>query len=196
MIITRGLRISAMLAATIFFCATRLYAQQTEVKAPALSQIGQAFIVEITAPKEAADLKIIWQGKESRLIAAPIANRGLYLALLGTDLKNAKPGTHKLVISYELNGARRKTEKNIMLQKRDYPSEKLTVAPKMVNPPKEQMERISRESRLGRKAVQTNTPGFAPKLPLVRRKMRLHQSRGWSDLLLRAHVGTPDWKRQ
>lgn len=199
-----GFKTRAALAAMIVFCCAPLYALDIEVKAPDSSPIGQGFVVEIIAPKEATDFTINWQGKESRLSPALKIDHSLCRALLGTDLKNAKPGTYQLLVSYTLDGIRRKTEKNITLQKKDYPSEKLKVAPMMVNPPKDQMERISREAKLASEAIQTNTSGLAPKPPLVRPVPGVltsvyGKSRYFNDSLrsrhsgadMRAAIGTP-----
>lgn len=161
---TIKLFIASVLLISVFYAA----AAQAAVTAPDTVQIGQPFIAEIKAPKAAVNFKVSWLGKESPLIAAPKQDHMLGRVILGTDLKNVKEGTAKLIFAYELNGIKTNTEKNIKLQRMTYPAEKLTVAPAMVNPPKEQMERIARESKLASAAIQTNTPGFAPRLPLVR----------------------------
>lgn len=162
------LKFAAILAAAIIISAAPATAQEAEVKAPEASQIGQPFVAEIRAPKNAENFKVTWLGRETSLESAPKEDHRLCRVILGTDLKNTKEGAGKLVFSYELDGTKWELEKNVRLRKKDYPSEKLTVAPKMVNPPQDQMERISRESKLSAAAMQTNTPGFAPRLPLVR----------------------------
>lgn len=198
------LKMLAALTAVIFFSAAPLCAREMEIEAPASVQIGQPFMAEITVPEQLTNFRVSWQGKETTLTGSPEENSGLYRILLGTDLKNAKPGEHILIFTCELNGITWEIEKYITLQKKDYPSEKLTVAPKMVNPPKEQTERINREAKLGNAAIQTNTPGFAPRLPLVRPVPGIltsayGKSRYFNDVLrsrhagadLRAAVGTP-----
>lgn len=161
-------KIVAALAVAVLFSAQPLSAQQLEIKAPDSAQIGQPLVVEIFAPKQAVNFKISWQGKEAFLHSAPKESYQLCRTILGTDLKNAKPGSNVIRVSCEIDGIPWETEKKITLKKKDYPSEKLTVAPKMVNPPKDQMERIAKEGKLASAAIQTNTPGFAPRLPLVR----------------------------
>jgi len=157
-----------LLAAVLFVIAAPSGAQEAEIIAPESAQIGQPLVVELIAPKEASGFKVFWLGKEASITPAPKEKYMLCRVVLGTDLLNAKAGTQEVIFSYEHMGVRQETGKTIDLQKKDYPSEKLKVAPAMVNPPKEQTERINREARLAREAVRTNTPGFAPRLPLVR----------------------------
>lgn len=156
------------LAALLIILAPQARAEQNPLTAPAAAQIGQPFVAELKAPKTATSFSVSWMGKETDIKAAPKEDHMLCRVILGTDLKNAREGTGRLVFSYELDGVRVLTEKHINLQKKEYPSEKLTVAPGMVNPPKEQTERITKEAKLAAAAIQTNTPGFAPRLPLTR----------------------------
>lgn len=156
------------IATALLISAFSATAGHAEVTVPETVQIGQPFVAEIKAPKAAVNFKVSWLGKESQLTAAPKQDHMLCRVILGTDLKNAKNGTAKLIFSYELDGIKTDTEKNIKLQEKTYPAENLTVAPSMVNPPKEQLERIAKEAKLAAAAIQTNTPGFAPRLPLAR----------------------------
>ena len=91
-----------------------------------------------------------------------------FSVLTGTDLKNAKPGASPLFVTFTAGSKREKIEHSIKLSARKYPVEKLSVAPSKVTPPKELSERIAREARLGRAAMQSDSAGQAPKLPLVR----------------------------
>lgn len=164
----KTIRLFIIIVTTLILPAFSAAVGHAALTAPETAQIGQPFVAEIKAPKAAINFRVSWLGKESQLKAAPKQDHMLCRVILGTDLKNAKEGTAKLTFSYELNGIIANIEKNIKLQKMTYPAEKLTVAPGMVNPPKEQSERIARESKLAVAAIQTNTPGFAPTLPLVR----------------------------
>lgn len=156
------------LTALLIMLAIPAQAATSRITAPEAAQIGQPFVAELKAPKAAAGFSLSWMGKDASIKAAPKDDHMLCRVILGTDLKNTREGTGRLVFSYMLDGVRVQTEKNIKLQKKNYPSEKLTVAPGMVNPPKEQAERIAKEAKLASAAIQTNTPGFAPKLPLTR----------------------------
>lgn len=159
--------ITALFAATLF-AAQPLAAQELVIKTPDAVQIGQPLVVEILAPKQAVNFKISWQGKDAYVSPAMKETHSLCRTILGTDLKNAKPGISTIRVCCEIDGIKWEAEKKITVQKKDYPTEKLTVAPKMVNPPKDQMERIAREGKLASAAIQTNTKGFVHSVPLVR----------------------------
>lgn len=164
----RFFRFIAITAIIITMHSSPLRAEEISVDAPASAQIGQPFVLKIMAPGGAKNVKVSWQGKTTMLSMEPAKGGGVYSALLGTDLKSAVSGPNNMLVSCEIDDILWEVEKKITLQKKEYPSEKLTVAPKMVNPLREQMERISREAKLSGAAIQTNVPGFAPKLPLVR----------------------------
>ncbi|MCE5202104.1 MAG: M23 family metallopeptidase [Synergistaceae bacterium] len=157
---------SLMLIFTAFSCA--FAADSVSVAAPSSAEIGQPFVVTVTASADYRNVNISWQGKDAAL--APIQDNGkiTYMALLGTDLKNAKAGTYTLSVSCMRGSTKLYSEHQIELKTHAYPSENLTVAPNKLNPPKEIMRRIEEEAKLGRAAMRSNTPGSAPALPLVR----------------------------
>ena len=166
----RRLRVrSAMILCGLLMTAAAPAGADVTLGAPALAEIGQPFVVtvEVTG-EEISDLRLSWQGHESLLSPEEAEGGQRYSVLTGTDLKNAKPGQNPLTVSFSAGGKREKIEHLIKLSPRKYPVEKLTVAPSKVTPPKELSERIAREAKLGRAAMQSNSAGGAPKLPLVR----------------------------
>lgn len=166
----RRLRVrSAMILCGLLMTAAAPAGADVTLGAPALAEIGQPFVVTVeVAGEEISDLRLSWQGHESLLSPEEAEGGQRYSVLAGTDLKNARPGPNPLTVSFSAGGKREKIEHLIKLSPRKYPVEKLTVAPSKVTPPKELSERIAREAKLGRAAMQSNSAGGAPKLPLVR----------------------------
>lgn len=166
----RRLRVrSAMILCGLLMTAAVPAGADVTLGAPALAEIGQPFVVTVeVAGEEISDLRLSWQGHESLLSPEEAEGGQRYSVLAGTDLKNARPGPNPLTVSFSAGGKREKIEHLIKLSPRKYPVEKLTVAPSKVTPPKELSERIAREAKLGRAAMQSNSAGGAPKLPLVR----------------------------
>lgn len=166
----RRLRVrSAMILCGLLMTAAAPAGADVTLGAPALAEIGQPFVVTVeVAGEEISDLRLSWQGHESLLSPEETEGGQRYSVLTGTDLKNARPGQNPLTVSFSAGGKREKIEHLIKLSPRKYPVEKLTVAPSKVTPPKELSERIAREAKLGRAAMQSNSAGGAPKLPLVR----------------------------
>lgn len=138
--------------------------QAAELDAPDTVDIGMPFIIGAEMPENAHSITVSWGGK-----SVPLASTdGTVSALLATDIKNVKAGLRPLYLKFVIDGVQYSIKKDIDVKSKSYPSEKLTVAPKMVSPPKEVSERIKNESARSKKAIGTVTPGFAPKLPLVR----------------------------
>ena len=166
----RRLRVrSAMILCGLLMTAAAPAGADVTLGAPALAEIGQPFVVTVeVAGEEISDLRLSWQGHESLLSPEEAEGGQRYSVLAGTDLKNARPGPNPLTVSFSAGGKREKIEHLIKLSPRKYPVEKLTVAPSKATPPKELSERIAGEAKLGRAAMQSNSAGGAPKLPLVR----------------------------
>lgn len=148
-------------------CST-LCADGVTVRSPETAGVGKPFLVSVQVPKGASDITLEWLGKKTQLKPEEKNDALVCAAIIGTDLKNTKAGTQTLTVSYTIDGLELQVERAIKLDVVEYPSEKLAVEPKMVTPPKDQSERIAREAKLGSEAMQSNTPGTAPILPLVR----------------------------
>lgn len=133
------------------------------ISVPERIEIGEPFLVAVSSSFDVENLKISWQGKECTLNSA---GRN-FSALIGTDLKNAKDGMNMLVVSYSKDGKYFEKKRKILLVKHEYPRENLKVSDDKLNPPASLTERIKREAKMGREAIQTNTPGSAPLLPLL-----------------------------
>lgn len=133
------------------------------ISVPERIEIGEPFLVAVSSSFDVENLKISWQGKECTLNST---GRN-FSALIGTDLKNAKDGMNMLVVSYSKDGKYFEKKRKILLVKHEYPRENLKVSDDKLNPPASLTERIKREAKMGREAIQTNTPGSAPLLPLL-----------------------------
>lgn len=150
----------------LFFLESSLFAADNTVKinAPSQAGIGQPFLVTVTSAVPLKDVSVSWQGKKCILES----ENGSFSAILATDIKNSKAGTGELLLSWTSGEEQRQKIHRIKLTSHKYPREDLKVAAKMLTPSKEVSERINKEANLGRAAIQTNTPGSAPRLPLLR----------------------------
>lgn len=156
--------ISALIG--LLFIQTALYAAEKNitVTAPAQAEIGQPFLVSARSENSIERVTISWQEKECVLTG----DNATFSVLLGTDLKNARAGTSVLRIICEINGKLLEETREIRLIAHKYPRENLKVPPEKLTPPANLKERIKKEAELGRAAIQANTPGSAPPLPLLR----------------------------
>ena len=158
-------RVIAVLIMMLFLETPLFAADKTvTVSHPAQADIGQPFLVTLRSDASLQNVSVSWQGKNSQLTAV----KGVFSVLLGTDLKNAKAGMSELRISAMVNGELWEHSDDIKLVSHKYPQENLRVEAEKLTPPKSLNERIKKEAELGRAAIQTNTPGSAPLLPLLR----------------------------
>ena len=77
--------------------------------------------------------------------------------LLGSDVRNVKPGNYPILFEFVQGGKKYKASGSIALKARAYPKENLRVNPKMVNPPKKELPRIRSEQKLVGAALRTMT---------------------------------------
>ncbi|HSR68485.1 MAG TPA: M23 family metallopeptidase [Acidobacteriota bacterium] len=90
-------------------------------------------------------------------------DEGRWEVLLGIDL-DVKPGTYPVEVTALLeesgpdSGRTLRTQHVLWIEDKTFPTRKLTVAPKYVDPPPETQERIARESRLLVDLFHTSTP--------------------------------------
>ena len=127
------------------------------VNFPTSWDIGQAFAVSVTSTAAYTNPIVTWM---NRSIALNVEQGGagiISYGLLGSDVRNVKPGTYKILFEFIQGGKKYRASGNILLRARQYPKENLTVSPKMVNPPKKEMPRIRNESKMIGTALKTMT---------------------------------------
>ena len=100
-----------------------LFAADVTVTAPSQADIGQPFLVIVKSVSPLQHVSLTWQGKDTVLTS----ENGAFSALLGTDLKNAKAGTHELRISCIIDGGPGEIVHKIKLSARRYPREDLKI---------------------------------------------------------------------
>ncbi|MBQ6774850.1 MAG: M23 family metallopeptidase [Synergistaceae bacterium] len=127
------------------------------VNFPTSWDIGQAFAVSITSNVDYSKPVVTWKGRSISLNVEQGGAGKISYGLLGSDVRNTKPGDYEILFEFEQGGKKYKASGNIMLKERQYPQEKLTVSPKMVNPPKKELKRIQAESKAIGAALRTMT---------------------------------------
>ena len=149
-------RLFAAVILAVIFTASSSFASSW-VNFPSSWDIGQAFAVSITSTAAYSSPTVTWM---NRSIALDVEQGGagrISYGLLGSDVRNIKPGTYKILFEFIQGGKQYKASGNIFLKARQYPKENLTVSPKMVNPPKKELTRIRNEQKLIGTALRTMT---------------------------------------
>ncbi|MUM78876.1 peptidoglycan DD-metalloendopeptidase family protein [Pseudodesulfovibrio sp. F-1] len=136
--------------------------------APGQAGVGQPFLVRLTSDQPLDSVSVHWQGKEVVPTISVWNDRHVALAMLGTDVLNAKTGKEELVVIASIDGKESTLRRSLQLVPVEYPRQELTLPEKMVTPPAEVLERIRAEREVTRAALETVSPVRMWRLPLER----------------------------
>ncbi|MBR0168254.1 MAG: M23 family metallopeptidase [Synergistaceae bacterium] len=152
----RRLKLSVIIILILLLKVKTSYAASW-VNFPTSWDIGQAFAVTITSTAEYTQPMVTWMNRSIALNVEAGGAGKISYGLLGSDVRNIKPGDYKILFEFIQGGKKYKASGNIYLRARQYPREELRVSPKMVNPPKKELSRIRSESQLVGTALRTMT---------------------------------------
>lgn len=136
--------------------------------APGRVGTGQPFIVRLTSDQPLDSVTIYWQGKEVVPSISVWNNRHVALAMLGTDVLNAKPGKEELSVIASISGKENTFRRDVQIIPVDYPKQELTLPKKMVTPPTEVYDRIKADRAATTTAKNTVSPQRNWRLPFDR----------------------------
>lgn len=129
----------------------------TFVTFPESWDVGQAFAVSLTSSAEYEDPCVTWLGRRVSLDVEPGGEGRISYGLLGSYVRDVKPGDHPLVFEFVQRGQHIRVTGTVRLLPRKYPEEHLKVSPKMVFPARVDQARIKREAALAAAAKRTMT---------------------------------------
>ena len=150
------------LTLAVFAPASR--AAQMRLECPEVVGIGLPFTVRVESAEPLDRLLVEWDGKK---LEVPGNGQRDVEFLLGTDVLKSAPGSRTLRVA-RLGLSPLAVETYILVEKRDFPEQRLTVPKSMASPPAEVQERISREHALVRRTLARVTPVSHLTLPLLR----------------------------
>ena len=127
------------------------------VNFPTSWDIGQAFAVSLTSTADYSSPVVTWMNRSINLNVEQGGAGKISYGLLGSDVRNVKPGNYPILFEFVQGGKKYKASGSIALKARAYPKENLRVNPKMVNPPKKELPRIRSEQKLVGAALRTMT---------------------------------------
>ena len=129
----------------------------TSVTFPESWDVGQAFVVALSSHTTFESSAVVWQDRVISLDVEPGREGFVSYALLGSFVRDVKPGDYPLIFDFVQDGRRFQVKCTIALKAKKYPEEHLKVADKMVNPPKSEAARIKKEAQLANVARRTMT---------------------------------------
>jgi len=140
------------LAALLLVLSLPLYVQAMTIQIPQTTEIGQPFLVLIESPATLADVTVTFDGRLVDPAIRTEEGETRIPVLLGTGLK-AETGHYPLEVTATVDGVRRRYQKTINVIDHIYPEETLSVAPRLVKPPKKYHEKIAQERDLIRQTL-------------------------------------------
>lgn len=140
--------------ASLLLFGTPLPVFSLQVEAPDSVGQGEPFYIQVSSQNEAGAVKIFWLENDYEF---PVEFPGSTSILLGTGLKNHGRVPLRVVLDHE--GQVRKDEKTLLIRKKDFPEQRLTLPESMVTPPQETLDRIIRERDLTVEALNTFSAG-------------------------------------
>lgn len=143
-------------------------AQSAELKCTYVASIGKPFLARLVSPYDISDVRISWLNRQTPLQVTHYDSKCEASILLGSDVRDTKPGIYTLTVSYFERGRQWKLQHNIDVRPKSYPVQELKLPQAMVTPPKEVMARIKEESLLIANAINTITDQQQWELPLKR----------------------------
>ena len=129
----------------------------TSVTYPESWEVVQVFAAALSSHSPFEAPAVTWLGRKVSLDVEPGREGYVAYALLGSHVRDVKPGDYPLEFSFTQDGERFVVKSAVRLKERKYPEEHLKVESKMVNPPKSEAARIQKEARLAVVARRTMT---------------------------------------
>ncbi|MDR1648732.1 MAG: M23 family metallopeptidase, partial [Synergistaceae bacterium] len=145
------------LLASLLFLGAPAARASTFVTFPESWDVGQAFVVALSSTASFDSPALTWMGRVISLDVESGREGVVSYGLLGSYLRDVKPGDYPLEFAFTQDGERFRVRRAVTLRERSYPEEKLTVEERMVTPPKAEMSRIRKEARLAAAARGTMT---------------------------------------
>lgn len=140
----------------------------TVLAAPSKVGEGQPFIVRLTSDQPLESVSVHWLGKQVTPSISVWNNRHVALAMLGTDVLNAKPGKQDLAVIASIDGKENTFRRSVRIVPEEYPKQELTLPKKMVTPPAKVYDRIKADRAATSKAKATISPQRLWRLPFAR----------------------------
>ena len=102
----------------IFLSSTSPLYASAWVNFPTSWDIGQAFAVSITSNADYSDPVVTWMNRTINLNVEQGGAGKISYGLLGSDVRNVKPGSYKILFEFVQNGKKYKASGNISLRAR------------------------------------------------------------------------------
>lgn len=131
-------------------------AQELQADIPQKAGLGEAFELQVSAPADISRVHITWLDKSFTLPMKRNEDQSSCLFFLGTDVKKQEPGKKQLTLRVSnANGKSSVLQKEVLIEDRNYPVQRLQVAESKVSLSSEALARHRKEKQAVQDALNT-----------------------------------------
>jgi murein DD-endopeptidase MepM/ murein hydrolase activator NlpD len=152
----------------LFWLAAASARAEVRLETPERAGLGQPFVARIVADAPFTNPELRWLEREVKPTVK--AQAGLLVAeiLLGTDVLEDRPGIREVTATVQQGGRVLTLRGRVEIEPRAYPTQELTLPPKMVTPPQSEQARIARDQEETRRVKDLASLRQFWTLPLAR----------------------------
>jgi murein DD-endopeptidase MepM/ murein hydrolase activator NlpD len=134
------------------------------IEAPESVGVGQPFLVRLSFSYPVNDIAVSWNGRSVHPSVTRTEDVSRAIVLLGAGLKS-DPTREIIGVEIQADDKKLFYEKEIDVVPHEYPRETLSVAPKLIDPPQSEKERLKHEDELSLQAIYTMSAERRWKVP-------------------------------
>lgn len=146
--------------------ATALAGVRLEV--PERAGLGQPFLARLVSDAPFVTPEVRWLDREVRPTVKAQAGQLVSEILLGTDVLEDAPGVREVTATVQQDGRMLTLRGRVAIEAKAYPTQALTLPPKMVTPPQAELARIAQEQEETRRIKDLASLRQFWSLPLAR----------------------------
>ncbi|WP_419785313.1 M23 family metallopeptidase [Pseudodesulfovibrio sp.] len=151
----------------LLFACPALAGEWLDQSVPAKVGVGKPFVVRVVSRFPADDMSVEWMGRTVHVKPVRVGDAFEAEFLLGTGVRR-KLGAYPLALNVHLWACSYRFDHSVEVVESAWDHETLTVAPKMVRPPKKSLDRIQKERKLVHAVLSTVSPVRYWSLPFTR----------------------------
>jgi murein DD-endopeptidase MepM/ murein hydrolase activator NlpD len=144
------------------------FAEEMVVLCPERISVGEPFLVTVYMESKPERVELSWLGETLSLDVQADGGHFVSAALLGTDILNSTLGEHELAIYAKASNGQLRVARSVKVIGKKFKEQRLSLPEKMVTPPKDVLDRITKEQKQVREVLATRSPKRLWELPFVR----------------------------
>ncbi len=166
----RGISACALLvfALSVFGFLSVAFAREIIMLCPERIFVGEPFLVTVYMESKPEGVELSWLGEVLSLDVRADGEHFVSAALLGTDVLNSTLGEHELAVYTKASNGQLRLARSVKVIGKEFKEQRLSLPEKMVTPPKDVLDRITKEQKRVREVLAMRSLKRLWELPFVR----------------------------